>query len=136
MKTAWKLVSVGAATAMVAACSHTVTEREVVRQPVVQVQPQRTVENVTIIQPPPAPQEQMPPAPAATGYSWVPGHYAWRNGAWHWDQGQWRVGVVPPMPPLMQESIPAAPVSTARWVPGYWSFGDTGWTWMKGHWEY
>jgi len=134
MKTALKVVSVGAATALLAACSHTVTEREVVREPV--VQQVRPVEHVTIVQPPPAPQEQMPPAPSASGYTWVPGHYAWRNGAWTWDPGQWRPGVIPAMPPLVQESIPPAPISTARWVPGYWNFGDNGWTWMKGHWEY
>jgi hypothetical protein len=136
MKTAWKIISAGAATAMVAACSHTVTEREIVRQPVVEQQPATTVEHVTVIQPPAAPQEAMPPAPATTGYTWLPGHYVWRDGAWSWDAGQWRMGAVPAMPPLMQETIPPAPIATARWVPGYWNFSDNSWVWVKGHWQY
>jgi hypothetical protein len=135
MNTAWKLVSMSAAAAMVAACSHT-TEREIVReQPIVQQAPTQTVERVTIVQPPPAPQETMPAPPAPTGYSWVPGHYAYRNGSWQWESGSWHAGAVPPMPPMVQESIPPAPYATSRWVPGYWSFSDNSWTWVKGHWQ-
>src|SRR5205814_3948531 len=105
MKTTWKLAAIGgAAAAMLAGCSHTVTEREVVReQPIVQQRPATTVEHVTVIQPPPAPQEPMPPAPSTTGYSWVPGHYVWRDGNWSWDAGQWRLGTIPPMPQRMDE---------------------------------
>ena len=84
MNTAWKLVSLSAATALMAGCSHTTTEREIVHeQPVVQQQPTTTVERVTVVQPPPAPVEQMPPAPAASGYAWLPGHYEWQAGEWH-----------------------------------------------------
>jgi hypothetical protein len=135
MNTAWKLVSMSAAAAMVAACSHT-TEREIVReQPVVQQAPATTVERVTVLQPPPAPQEVMPAPPAPSGYTWVPGHYAFRSGQWQWETGSWHAGAVPPMPAMIQESMPAAPYPGARWVPGYWSFSDNSWTWVKGHWQ-
>src|SRR5207237_1101342 len=63
----------------------------------------RVVGRVTVVQPPPAPSEQMPPAPAAVGYSWVPGHYVWRDSSWHWEAGQWRAGSIRPMPPALQE---------------------------------
>jgi hypothetical protein len=63
---------------MVAACARTiVTEREVVRQPIIQQQP--VIERVTVVQPPAAPAEQIPPAPSATGYSWIAGHYEPKN---------------------------------------------------------
>jgi hypothetical protein len=120
-----------AAAAMVAACSHT-TERQIVReQPVVQQQPS-TVERVTVLAAAGAPQEAMPGAARAHGYTWVPGHYAFRNGAWTWESGSGRRGTVPPMPSAMQEPIPPAPYSTSRWVPGYWTFADNSWTWV-GH---
>ena len=73
--------------------------------------------------------------PAASGYSWVPGHYSWRGGAWAWEPGQWHAGAVAPMPAPIQESMPAAPYANARWVPGYWSFTDNSWLWVKGHWQ-
>jgi len=132
MNTTWKLASIGAAAAMVGACSHTTTREVVHEQPVVQQTPER----VTIVQQPPAPQETMPAPPAQTGYSWLPGHYAYSGGAWVWQPGQWRAGAIAPMPPAIQESIPAAPYATSRWVPGYWSYGsDNSWTWVKGHWQ-
>ena len=126
-----------AAAAMVAACSHT-TEREIVReQPVVQQAPAPapTVERVTVLQPPPTPQETMPAPPAPTGYTWVPGQHVFRNGQWQWESGSWRAGAVPPMPAMIQEPIPVAPYPGSRWVPGYWSFGDNSWMWVKGHWQ-
>jgi hypothetical protein len=85
MNSVWKIASAGAVL-MVAACvSHT---REVVReQPIVQQEPERTV----IVNPPAAPVETIPPAPAATGYTWKGGHYDWRDGRWVWIPGQWVV---------------------------------------------
>lgn len=136
MNTALKLVSMSAAAAMVAACSHT-TEREIVReQPVVQQAPAPTVEHVTVLQPPPTPQETMPAPPAPNGYTWVPGQYVFRSGQWQWESGSWHAGAVPPMPAMIQEAIPAAPpYPGSRWVPGYWSFVDNSWTWVKGRWQ-
>jgi hypothetical protein len=136
MKTAWKLVSFSAVAAVMAGCSHT-TEREIVReQPVVQqAAPSTTVEHVTVLQPPPAPTEQMPPAPSASGYAWLPGHYEWQSGDWHWQPGRWQMGAVEPMPPAMQETIPTPPFASARWVPGYWSFAENRWVWVRGHWQ-
>jgi hypothetical protein len=142
MNTALKLVSMSAAAAMVAACSHT-TEREIVReQPIVQQAPApapapaTTVEHVTVLQPPPAPQETMPAPPSSSGYTWVPGHYAFRNGQWQWESGTWHAGAVPPMPPMLAEAVPEPPpYPNSRWVPGYWSLADNSWTWMKGHWQ-
>ena len=47
MNTAWKLLSISAAAAMLAACSHTTT-REVVReQPIVQQAPERVTVSAT-----------------------------------------------------------------------------------------
>jgi hypothetical protein len=135
MNTVWKLASIGAVAAM-AACSHTTT-REIVReQPVVQQQPApATVERTVIVQPPAAPQETMPAPPAASGYTWVPGHWAYRDGQYQWERGSWQPGVAPPMPALVQETIPPAPMSSSRWIPGYWSLSGNGWNWVHGHWQ-
>lgn len=131
MNTTLKLITLGAAASMLAACSTRVT-REVVReQPIVQP---TTVERVTIVQPPPAPQEQVPPAPSV-GYSWVPGHHVWRDGAWAWEPGQWKAGTIRPMPPLIQEAPPAPIQPGARWVPGYWNFVGNDWVWVNGRWQ-
>ncbi len=79
----WKIASVGAALTVSACFSHT---REVVReQPVVEHQPERTV----IVNPPAAPVETIPSPPAATGYTWIGGHYDWRDGSWVWRPGRW-----------------------------------------------
>src|SRR5262245_37033309 len=60
-----------------------IVQREVVReQPVVQQQPVVERERVVVVQPPAAPSETIPAAPAVTGYSWVAGHYEWRNSNW------------------------------------------------------
>ena len=136
MHTTLKLVSMSAAAAMVAACSHT-TEREIVReQPVVQQAPAPAADRVVVLQPPPAPQETVPAPPAPTGYTWVPGQQVFRNGQWQWEAGSWHAGAIPPMPPVIQEAVPAAPpYPGSHWVPGYWSFVDNSWMWVKGHWQ-
>jgi hypothetical protein len=139
MNTIWKLASISTA-AIAAACSHTTTREIVHEQPIVQQQPvaqqqPTTVERTIVLQPPPAPQETMTAPPAATGYTWVPGHWAFREGTWQWESGSWHAGVVPPMPALVTETIPAAPMSNSRWVPGYWSYSSDRWNWVKGHWE-
>ena len=104
MNTIAKTALLGAGLSMLAACGHRVTEREIVReQPIVQQQQQPTTERIVIVQQPPAMQEPAPPAPAATGYTWVPGRYLWRDGRWQWESGQWVAGVVRPMPPALQE---------------------------------
>ena len=77
----------------------------------------------------------MPPAPAASGYSWVTGHYIWRDGRWTWEPGQWRAGTVTPMPQVLRESPPPASDPRERRVPGYWQFSGSDWVWVKGHWE-
>ena len=105
MMTMWKLVGGSVAVSLLGACSHTVREREVVQQPVIQptpvvqqpvVQPtpvvqQPVVEHVTVVQPPP---NRVDPVPSAS----------------------------------------AQPYPGARWVPGYWNWSGTEWVWVKGHW--
>ena len=132
--TTLNVIAVGIAALVLAACSTRVT-REVVReQPI--VQPQATVvDRVTVVQPPPAPQETMPPAPAPSGYSWVPGHHVWRNGSWQWEAGQWRAGSIRAMPPGREEMPPPPPQSGARWVPGYWNLAGNDWVWVSGRWQ-
>ena len=94
MKTTWTFVTVGAAVAALAACSHTVTEREVVHeQPVVQqpVIQQPVVERVMVVQPPPVVQEPVP-AVSAMPYPdarWVPGYWNWSGTEWVWVKGRW-----------------------------------------------
>jgi hypothetical protein len=130
MKTAWKIASLGSAAALLAACSHTV-EREVIRQPVQETPPT----HVTVVEPPSAPQDVMQPAPAPTGYSWIPGHYVWRNSDWAWENGHWVAGTVRAMPPTQQETIPTMPYTGARWIPGYWNYASGDWVWVRGHWQ-
>ena len=104
MNTVFKLVSLAAAASVLGACSTRTVTREVVReQPIVQQAP-AVVERVTVVQPPPAPVEQVPPAPSASGYSWVPGHYEWRDGRWNWQAGHWVAGTVRPLPSPIAES--------------------------------
>jgi hypothetical protein len=133
MSRAWKLLPTVLAVATLAACgSRTVIVRE---QAPAAVQPAPIVERVTVIQPPPAPQETQPPAPAATGYSWVPGHYAWAENRWVWQPGQWRAGTVRPMPSAMTETPPGTPpAGRTQWIPGYWSFQNNDWVWVSGRW--
>lgn len=118
---------------LLGACGHRVTEREVVReQPIVQAQ---APQGITIVQPPATPQEPTTPAPAASGYSWVPGHYVWNGGRWDWEAGRWVAGTVRSMPAPLQETPTTPPASGGRWVPGYWTFSGTDWVWTRGHWE-
>jgi|SoimicmetaTmtHAB_FD_contig_41_3974137_length_825_multi_2_in_0_out_0_2 hypothetical protein len=132
LKSNLKAFALCATGVLLSACGSRVTEREVIReQPV--VQPRPAAENITIVQQPPAPLEQIPAAPA--GYSWVPGHYVWGNGRWVWEPGQWHAGAVRPMPPVLQESPPSAPLGEGRWVSGYWTFSGSDWVWTRGHWE-
>ncbi|HMC14981.1 MAG TPA: hypothetical protein VKI18_05075 [Albitalea sp.] len=136
MNTSLNVITIAAAAAMLGACASRVTTHEVVReQPIVQQAQPSVVERVTVVQPPPAPSEQMPPAPAAVGYSWVPGHYVWRDSSWHWEAGQWRAGSIRPMPPALQESPPPPIQPGARWVPGYWNFVGNDWVWVNGRWQ-
>lgn len=137
--TTLKMVSVCGSALLLGACGHRVySEREVIReQPIVQaVAAPAPIEHITIVQPPAAPQETMPSAPSANGYTWVPGRYTWRGGRWDWEPGQWVSGSVRPMPPLMQESPPSVvPAPGARWIPGYWRYEGNDWVWSRGHWE-
>jgi WXXGXW repeat (2 copies) len=134
MNIAWKLVPAALAVATLAACGSRTVIRETVReQPVVQQAP--VVERVTVVQPPPAPQEVQPPAPSVSGYSWVPGHYVWADTRWVWQPGQWRAGTIRPMPSPMTETPPSAPPEgRTQWVPGYWSFQGNDWVWINGRW--
>lgn len=137
MNTALKLVSIAAVAATFGACSTRTVTREIVReQPIVQAAPQPTViERVTVVQPPPAPQEPMPPAPAAVGYSWVAGHYLWQDNRWVWQPGQWRAGTIRPLPTPMTESPSTPPGDpNSRWIPGHWTFVGSDWVWVRGRW--
>ena len=136
MNNSFKLTILAAAVATLGACASRVTTHEVVReQPIVQQSQPQVVERVTVVSPPPAPAEEMTPAPSSVGYSWVPGHYVWRDGNWQWERGQWRAGTIRPMPQAMQESPPAPSQPGMRWIPGYWNFSGNDWTWVNGHWQ-
>ena len=131
MNTLLKIASLGAL-ATLAACTTNRVTREVVReQPIVQ---QAAPERVVVVQQPAAPVETIPPAPAATGYSWIAGHHEWRDGRWNWMPGQWVAGTVRPLPTVVQEAMPSPPNPGARWVPGYWSLAGNDWVWVRGHW--
>ena len=135
--TTLNMLSVCASTLLLGACGTRVyTDRQVIReQPIVQAAAP-AADRIVIVQPPAAPQEAMPPAPAANGYTWVPGRYVWRNGRWDWEAGQWVSGSIRPMPPVLQEQPPTvAPMAGARWIPGYWRYEGNDWVWTKGHWE-
>lgn len=132
----WRILPVCAASLMLGACAHRVTEREIAReQPIVQPAPAQP-EHVVVVQPPPVPQESMAPAPAPSGYAWLPGHYTWRDG-WHWEPGRWVTGHVRPMPaPYQEDPLAVAPPNgSAQWVPGYWDYNGSDWAWTGGHWE-
>jgi hypothetical protein len=120
---------------MLGACASRVVERQVVHeQPIVQQAPAQPAERVVIMPPPATPQEQIPPAPSATGYAWVAGHYVWHNG-WNWEPGHWVQGSARPMPSPYSEAPTQPPAPDARWVPGYWDYVGHDWEWNKGHWE-
>ena len=134
MNTLLKVATVSALAALAACYSRTVT-REVVReQPIVQQQAAPQRESVVIVQQPAVPAETVPPAPAATGYSWVAGYYEWRDNTWVWRPGQWVAGSVRPLPPAIQEQPSAPPAVGSRWVPGYWTFAGNDWVWVRGRW--
>ena len=134
MNTSWKFIALGAAASMLGACATRVTREIVHEQPIVQPSVER-VERVTIVQPPAAPQEQIPPAPSVTGYSWIPGHHVWRDGTWVWERGQWTAGSIRAMPPVIQETPPPPTQPGVSWVPGYWNFVGRDWVWVNGHWQ-
>ena len=138
--TSLRLIPIAASVLVLGACASRVVERHVVHeQPIVQQAPAQTVvapqpvERVVVM--PAAPQETIPPPPAANGYTWIAGHYVWRNGDWNWERGQWVAGTIRPMPSAYAESPAQAPTPNARWVPGYWEYVDSDWAWRKGHWE-
>jgi len=125
---------------LLGACASRTVERQVVREqpivqpaPVVQQAPAQPVERMVIVQPA-APYEEIPPAPSATGYTWIAGHYVWRDG-WTWERGHWVAGAVRPLPSPYSESPTQAPAPNARWVPGYWELVGNDWEWRKGRWE-
>jgi hypothetical protein len=121
---------------LLCACGTRVVERQVIReQPIIQQAPAQPAERIVVVQPPPAPQEDMTPAPSANGYTWVAGHYVWRDTGWTWERGRWVAGTIRPMPSPYNESPTAAPAPSARWVPGYWDYVGNDWEWKKGHWE-
>ena len=134
-----KMIPVCAAMLLLGACGTRVTEREIIReQPIVREVPAPAPEpaRVVIVQPPPVPVEEALPAPSATGYAWVRGHYVWRDDRWSWERGHWVAGAVRPMPPPYQEDQPSfAPRPGARWVSGYWDYVGNDWSWIRGHWE-
>ena len=134
-----KSISLGVAamTVFTTACTRHVTEREYVTVPAPAQQQQQptVVERVTVVQPPAAPHEEMPAAPATTGYSWVPGHYVRDDGRWKWVAGQWVAGTIAPMPQALAEATPSQPGPTDRWIPGYWTVDHSNWVWVKGHWD-
>lgn len=131
--TSLRIVPLCISVLMLGACASRVVERQVVReQPIIQQAPAQPVERVVVM--PAAPQEEIPPAPSATGYTWVAGHYVWRDG-WTWERGHWVAGTARPMPSRYAEAPTEAPAPNARWVPGYWQFVGNDWEWRKGHWE-
>jgi hypothetical protein len=136
-QTSVRIVPLCLSVLMLGACATRTVERQVVReqpivqQPIVQQAPAQPVERVVVM--PAAPQEQIPPAPAATGYTWVAGHYVWRDG-WTWERGHWVEGSVRPMPSPYSEAPTQAPAPEARWIPGYWEYVGNDWEWRKGHW--
>jgi hypothetical protein len=147
MNTAWKVAPVAVLVTLTACTTHRITRETVREQPIVQQQPvierERTIvqqqpvverERVVVVQQPAPPAEAQPPAPAATGYSWVAGYYEFRDGAWIWRPGRWIAGTIRPMPPLTQESMTPAPSAGARWVPGHWTFAGNDWVWISGRW--
>jgi hypothetical protein len=137
MNAAWKLASIAAATAVLAGCGTRTVEREVVRErPIVQQQQPAVVERVVVVQQPAAPSEQIPPAPAPSGYSWVAGHHVWQDGRWQWVPGAWVSGTARPLPAPVTEPPPtASPDTSSRWVPGHWRWSGNDWVWVKGRWN-
>jgi hypothetical protein len=136
MPTSLKILPICACAILLGACAHRVTEREVIReQPIIQERTVQAPERVVIMQPPPAPQEDMSAAPAGGGYTWLAGHYVWRDGNWNWERGHWVQGAVRAMPPPNREDMSPPPIPGARWVPGYWDYTGNDWTWNRGHWE-
>jgi len=136
MNSAWKLIPLTVAVAALGACGTRVT-REVIREqpivhtaPVVQTAP---VAGVTVVAPPAAPTEVIPPSPGS-GYTWIAGHYEFQNGAWTWRPGQWYAGSVRPMPSPITETPGTPARESARWVPGHWAFVGNDWVWVKGQW--
>ena len=143
MNIASNAIAIGVAaslTVLATGCTRHVTEREYVTVPTPVQQPApppqpTVVDRVTVVQPPAPPHEEMPPAPAATGYSWVPGHYEREDGRWKWQGGQWVAGAIRPMPPAVAESPPTQVGPSSTWIPGYWAMDHGDWVWIKGHWD-
>jgi hypothetical protein len=133
--TSLRMVPICMAVLMLGACASRTVERQVVHeQPIIQQAPAQPAERV-VVMPPPAPREEIPPAPSATGYTWIAGQYVWRDG-WNWERGHWVVGSVRAMPSPYSEAPTQVPAANARWVPGYWEYVGNDWEWKKGHWEY
>ena len=130
----FRAVPVCVSVLMLGACATRVVERQVVHeQPIVQQAPVQQTERVVVM--PAAPHEEITPAPAPSGYTWVSGHYVWRNNGWTWERGHWVAGSARPMPSAYNEAPTQPPAPDARWVPGYWEWVGNDWEWRKGHWE-
>jgi hypothetical protein len=88
LKTTFTLGTTAVAALVLAGCSHTTTEREIVTPaPATTAAPPAVI--VANAPPPPAPRaEARPPAPAA-GYVWQDGYWSWRNGQYEWVPGHW-----------------------------------------------
>lgn len=85
--------------------------------------------------PMPAPiTESPPPAPATSGWNWVPGHWEWTGRRWHWERGHWVDEPVSAVPPDVEESPGPPPSSTHVWIRGHWRWGGHGWVWVRGRW--
>lgn len=83
----------------------------------------------------PVPIQEVIPAPPASGYAWIQGHWVWRDHGWQWQPGHWYQGAARPMPALIVEQITVAPSPAHYWVPGHWSWHHNEWEWSRGHWE-
>jgi hypothetical protein len=89
LKTTFILGLTPVAALVLAGCSHTTTEREIVTPvPVATAAPPAVI--VANAPPPPAQRAEVrPPAPSA-GYVWQDGYWAWRNGQYEWVPGYWQ----------------------------------------------
>lgn len=74
--------------------------------------------NVDIDIAPPAPREEVVPAPRP-GFIWAPGYWAWSGHEHTWTAGRWE-----------RER------SGQHWVPERWEQHGNKWHFEKGHWDH